>query len=111
VPPLYARPWIAWIVWLWLSTLPKTRIQRFGFAVAWHIGAAWHIELFGQKFFGDAFLSWRVLPLWFALVAIPYERKKVEITEVEMLQSFISEELLKQRGIDDDVDADVISRA
>jgi hypothetical protein len=52
-----------------------------------------------------------VLPLWVALVAIPYERKKVEITEVEMLQSFISEELLKQRGIDDDVNADVISRA
>jgi hypothetical protein len=28
-----------------------------------------------------------------------------------MIRSFISEELLKQRGIDDDVNADVISRA
>jgi hypothetical protein len=34
--------------------------------------AAWHIALLGQKFLGDAFLSWLVLPLWVALVAIPY---------------------------------------
>jgi hypothetical protein len=72
IPPLYARTWIAWIVWLWLWTFPQTRIGRFGLAVAWHIGAAWNIALLGQKFFGDAFLSWLVFPLLVALVAIPY---------------------------------------
>jgi hypothetical protein len=72
IPPLYARAWIAWIVWLLLWTLPKTRLERFGLAFAWHLGAAWHIALLWQGFFGNAVLGWLVLPLWSALVASAY---------------------------------------
>lgn len=72
IPPLYARAWIAWTAWLWLWTLPKTRFERFGFAFAWHLGAAWHIALLWQGFFGNAVLGWLVLPLWAAMVASAY---------------------------------------